>query len=452
MKFSFSKDVFLPAHHTRGGVRVAHEKHTAGCPTQELPVPACVTIPMQQHIGAPCIPCVKKGDWVAVGQIIGDSDSFVSAPIHASVSGTVRDITELLLPSGQRTQAVVIESDGQMTPLDGLEPPKVQNQEQLAAAARSCGMVGLGGAGFPMHVKLMPPKGKKVDTLVINVAECEPYLTADLRECLENPTLIMETIYQIFDWMTEVEQVIIAVENNKPEAIEILGKIAADSRDVHNQVRLMRLRTRYPQGAEKIIVQAATGRRVPMGKLPADVGCVVMNITSVAQLGRYLRTGMPLTRKRVTVDGPAVRSAKNVLAPIGTPIHELISFCGGYAAEPTKLLMGGPMMGLCLLDDSFPILKQTNGILVFDQKEDLSAFSEQACIRCGRCAAVCPMSLMPTRIERFARVGDVQTLRKIGVTVCMECGSCAYSCPAHRPLVQYMRMAKSIERKAAVKE
>ena len=380
----------------RGGVKVAHHKNTAELEVVRIPTPSKVVIPMQQHIGAPCEPVVKVGDEVAVGQLIGDSDKFVSAPIHASVSGT------------------------------------------------DSGLVGLGGAGFPTHVKLNFPPDKNIDTLVVNAAECEPYITVDYRECMENSWDILSGVYALKE-LLGFKQVIIAAEDNKPEAFKVLGKIADHDADIDDSVKLMVLESKYPQGAEKMMVQSATGRRVPPGKLPADVGCVVMNVASVAFISRYLKTGKPLVSRSLTVDGSAIAEPKNVRVPVGTDIGEIIDFCGGFKGEPCKILTGGPMMGLAIVGTDLPVLKQNNAILAFTA-DDAVLKPETDCIRCGRCVAACPMSLMPTNIVKAAKIKDVDALKRAGVTVCMECGSCAFACPAGKPLVQHMRLAKAILR------
>ena len=375
----------------RGGVHVNHNKNTADCEVVRIPVPEKVLLPMQQHIGVPCTPTVKAGDKVSVGQIVGDSDKFLSAPIHASISGTVSAVKQATLANGVITQAVEIESDGEMRLFDGLEPPKVTGKESFLRAVRDSGLVGLGGAGFPTHVKLRIPPDKNVDTLIVNAAECEPYITVDYRECLENSWDILSSIYTLKE-ILGFKRVVIAAEDNKPEAFKVLKAIA--DRDVaeDNVVRLMTLKSKYPQGAEKMMVLSATGRKVPPGKLPADVGCVVMNVASVAFIARYL-----------------------------------------------------PMMGLAVVNTDIPVLKQNNAILAF--ADDASKVKkERDCIRCGRCAAACPLSLMPTLVERYIKAKDIDRLEKSGAMVCMECGSCAYSCPAAKPLVQYMRLAKQMLR------
>ena len=428
----------------RGGVKVGHHKNTAETEVVRLPVPAKVVIPMQQHIGAPCEPVVKVGDVVAVGQLIGDTDKYVSAPIHASVSGTVTAIGEIKMPNGTLAKAVTIESDGEMRLWEGIKPPVVETREDLIKAVRDSGLVGLGGAGFPTHVKLNFPADKNIDTLVINAAECEPYITVDYRECIENSWDILSGVYTLKE-LLGFKQVIIAVEDNKPAAFDILKNIADHKFDINDEVKLMVLESKYPQGAEKMMVQSATGRKVPPGKLPADVGCVVMNVASVAFIARYLKTGKPLVSRSLTVDGSAVKEPKNVRVPVGTSISEVIDFCGGFKEDPCKILTGGPMMGLAIVGTDLPVLKQNNAILAFAHG-DAVLKPESDCIRCGRCASACPMSLMPTNIVRAAKAKDVDMLKTSGITVCMECGSCAFACPAGKPLVQHMRLAKAILR------
>lgn len=387
---------------------------------------------------------VKVSDEVAVGQLIGDSDKFVSAPIHASVSGTVTAIGDIKMPNGSVSKAVTIESDGEMRLWEGIKPPKVETREDLIKAVRDSGLVGLGGAGFPTHVKLNFPPDKNIDTLVVNAAECEPYITVDYRECMENSWDILSGVYALKE-LLGFKQVIIAAEDNKPEAFKVLGKIADHDADIDDSVKLMVLESKYPQGAEKMMVQSATGRRVPPGKLPADVGCVVMNVASVAFISRYLKTGKPLVSRSLTVDGSAIAEPKNVRVPVGTDIGEIIDFCGGFKGEPCKILTGGPMMGLAIVGTDLPVLKQNNAILAFTA-DDAVLKPETDCIRCGRCVAACPMSLMPTNIVKAAKIKDVDALKRAGVTVCMECGSCAFACPAGKPLVQHMRLAKAILR------
>ncbi len=433
----------------RGGVSVSHNKNTAECPVERMPVPDKVVISMQQHIGVPCTPVVKVGDEVAVGQIIGDSDKFISAPIHATVSGKVTAVGDIKLANGIMTKGVTIESDGEMRLYEGIKPPVVTNKQELCAAIRASGVVGLGGAGFPTHVKFNIPDDSKVDTLIINAAECEPYITVDYRECIENTKYIIKGVELLRD-ICGFKQIIIAIEDNKPQAFKELMDFAESDDDADDTIKLMTLRSRYPQGAEKMMVLSATGRKIPPGKLPSDVGCVLINVASLAFIARYVETGKPLVSRSITVDGSAIREPKNLRVPIGTNIQDIIDYCGGFKAEPRKILSGGPMMGIAICDTNAPICKQNNAILAFADRKDLIK-KERECIRCGRCVDVCPMSLMPTLIERYGRVKDAEKLNDIGVMVCMECGSCAYACPSGRPLVQYMRLAKQVAREGSGK-
>lgn len=442
MKSIKLKGVLKVVSKVRGGVGVTHNKNTEHMPAERMPVPDRVVLPMSQHIGVPCTPVVKVGDIVSVGQIVGDSDKYVSAPIHASISGKVTAVGETPLPNGVISDSVTIESDGEMRLFEGLEPPTINTKEDLVRAVRASGLVGLGGAGFPAHVKLNFPPDKPIDTLIINVAECEPYITVDYRECMDNSWDVLAGVYTIKQ-ILGIKHVIIAIEDNKPEAFHVLKRIADNEIDVGDEVRLMILKSRYPQGAEKVLVQSATGRKIPPGKLPSDVGCMVMNVASVAFVARYLKTGKPLVSRSLTVDGSAITNPKNVRVPIGTNLGDVIDFCGGFKEEPYKIITGGPMMGLAVIGTDLPVLKNNNAILAF-AAGTYPVKRERDCIRCGRCEKVCPMYLMPTLIARFAKAKDTEKLGPTGVTVCMECGSCSYACPSGIPLVQYMRLAKTM--------
>ena len=439
MELSFPANPFK----THGGADVPHRKNTAQMESASMPPPAQVVLPMQQHVGAPCSPLVKVGDTVLVGQKIADSDAFVSAPIHASISGKVSAVKKVMLPGGQYTDAVVIDSDGAMAVSPEVKPPVINSPDDFLKAVRESGLVGLGGAGFPTHVKLKVPEGKHIDTLIVNAAECEPYITADHREALEDTEAVFSGIDAVCS-MLKVDRVLIAMEDNKPDAIKVLKETAETRADApKDRIQILSLRARYPQGAEKVLVKACTGREIPLGKLPADVGCLVMNITSAAFLAKYLKTGMPLITKRVTIDGSAIRNPQNVVVPIGTKIADVIAFTGGYKTEPKKMLMGGPMMGLALASDELPVLKQNNGILAFDETE--ARLSEPtACIRCGRCVDGCPMNLLPTKLEQFSNAKNTEMLKEYDVTDCIECGTCAFNCPAGRPLVQAIRLGKAM--------
>ncbi len=433
------ESILRPVKLIRGGMHLDHQKNTSECETVVMPAPKTVYIPLSQHIGAPANPVVKKGDAVFVGTLIGEAGGFVSAPIHSSVSGTVSDVKDLTIGNGTLQKYIIIDSDGKMEPDPDLKPFAVENFSDLAAAAKQCGLVGLGGAGFPTHVKLSPSKDVKIDTLIINAAECEPYITSDYRECVEGLNDIVEGVYLIKQKL-DIEKVVIGVESNKPKAIELLMQVATDHRDANDSVKIMKLPSKYPQGAEKVIIYSATGRKLPAGKLPSDVGCIVMNVTSVATLYRFITTGMPLVAKRITVDGTAVTEPKNLLVPIGTPIKEILDFVGVDMENVDRILMGGPMMGNPVVSSESVLEKRNNAILAM---RDTKPQPSTACIRCGRCADTCPMSLYPAMVETTLRVGDKEKLNSLNINYCMECGCCSYVCPAKRPLTQVMRQAKA---------
>ncbi len=426
------------------GAVLPHLKSSAETETVIMTPPAVVKIPLQQHIGAPAKPVVKKGDKVFVGTLIAESSGYVSAPVHSSVSGTVKEIS-CLEGSGE---CVVIESDSLMEKDPELKPFEVKEPADIAAAADKCGLVGLGGAGFPASVKLTLKEDSNIDTLIINAAECEPYITSDYRECMEGYDDVIEGVYLLKD-ILKIPKVIICVESNKKKAIEKLYEIATDKRDNDDTVKLMRLPTKYPQGAEKVIIYSATGRRVPLGKLPSDVGCIVMNVTSVATLYRFIKAGLPLVSKRVTVDGNAVETPKNVIVPIGTPIKELLEFVGGVDADADEIIMGGPMMGVDVYNENAVVEKRNNAITVM--KSPAKTTPTTACIRCGRCANACPMQLYPASVDAALSFGDSKNIANLNVNYCMECGSCAFVCPAKRPLTQTMRLAKALLKKEASK-
>lgn len=438
-----TKGIRIPVTRGRGGVHVPYNKNTADLSVVRF-YPKKVIIPMDQNIGVPCVPIVKVGDYVQVGQLIADSDKFVSAPIHASISGVVKSIKEVPVINGM-SMAIEIESDGEMALYEGLTPPKCDTLEEFLVAVRACGLVGLGGAGFPTHVKLTVPAGKTIDTLLINAAECEPYITVDYRECIDNSWDIISGVHLLKE-MLNIPKVIICAEDNKPEAFKVLKAIADNSSMEEDTVQIMALPSKYPQGAEKVLIEAATGRCLAPGQLPCDVGVIVMNVASAALLARYIKSGKPLVSRSLTVDGDAIKEPKNVRVPIGTQVKDVIAFCGGYKTEVAKLLMGGPMMGFAIDSDELAITKRNNALLAFDAKAG-SKTGDQPCIRCGRCARACPMHLVPTQIERFTKLETTEELKRSGIAVCMECGSCTFACPAHRPLVQHMRHAKEMLRR-----
>ena len=435
---------------TKGGVHAPHNKNTAHKESVMLPVPSMVALPMTQHIGAPCKPLVKVGDIVDVGQQIAGSDAFVSAPIHASVSGKVKKIDKITMPDGGKVDAIFIESDGEQRLSPDIRPPKVESLSDLITAVRNSGLVGLGGAGFPSSVKLNIPSDKNVDTMIINVAECEPYITSDHREILENSWDVISGIITVKEFLG-IHRVIIGIENNKPDAIKALREIADSKVDPEDEIRVLPIKATYPQGAEKILIKACTGREVPVGGLPSDAGCLVMNVASIAFISRYLKTGIPLISRRLTVDGGCIENPVNVIAPIGTPIKDVIEFVGSYKEQPYKLIMGGPMMGIALPNDDLYILKQNNAILALSEKE-AKYHEPTACIRCGKCLDACPMHLQPLELANAADRGDIDGLKFYNAMNCMECGCCSFTCPAKRHLVQNIRVGKALIQKAKREE
>lgn len=422
------------------GVHVPHRKNTAVLASERMPAPDTVVIPMVMHIGAPAKPVVKAGDKVGVGQLIAEAGGYISAPIHASVSGTVKKVEDIVVSTGKNAPAVYIQSDGEMRPYEELSAPEINSLEELVAAARASGVVGLGGAGFPTAVKLDVKDIERAEYLLINAAECEPYITSDTRTMLEKTDLIERGVERIKRFL-QPKEVIFGVERNKKEAIKVLKERFASQSDV----RIAVLPSMYPQGGEKVLIYNTTGRIVPEGKLPLDVGVVILNVTTLAALESYFETGMPLVEKTVTVDGSAVKEPKNVIVPIGTPLSAVFDYCGGFTAEPKKVLYGGPMMGTSVPSLDVPILKNTNAILAFDDY-DAELEEETPCLRCGSCVDKCPMRLNPPAIAKAFDQNDGAALYKYRVNLCMECGACVFACPAHQPIVQRHKLAKSMLR------
>ena len=428
------------------GVHVRHRKHTADCHPERMPIPKTVVIPMAQHIGAPAKPVVNVGDTVGVGQVIGEAVGFISAPVHASVSGTVKKIDTMPNSNGGTMTAITIESDGEMRAHESVVPPTVTNYEEFVAAVRASGIVGLGGAGFPTFVKLSVKDLSQVQEVVLNGAECEPYITADTLTMTDRADDIFEGI-QLLEKYLGVKKVIIGIEDNKPQAIKAMQELSKKD----SAIVVKPMPAAYPQGGEKVLIYNTTGKTVPEGKLPLDVGCIVMNVTTLACIAEYVRTGMPLVEKCLTVDGSAVATPKNVIAPIGTSMKDVFDFCGGFKEEPFSVIYGGPMMGVAVPDLSAPVLKQTNAILALTQKET-AVPKETNCIRCGACVTNCPFGITPPAITKAYKNKDAEAAIKAGAELCMLCGCCSYNCPANRPLVQTNKLAKDLVKEYKDKE
>lgn len=421
---------------TLHGVHAPHFKNTTDMVPEVMPVPEKVYISLHQHMGAPCEPLVKKGDTVKVGQLIGDTSAFMSAKTHSSVSGTVEAITTMTTSMGGSDQVIIIKTDGEQTVSEEVKPPVVTNYQEFLEAVKNSGLVGLGGAGFPTFVKFNLKDLNMVDTLVINAAECEPYITTDYRTCVDKTKELLAGARAIQKYL-ELKDVYIGIEDNKPKAIELLTKETANDPSFH----VVSMKASYPKGAEKVIVYETTGRVIKEGQLPFQAGVIVSNVTSVAFLGEYLETGMPLVSRTLTIDGSAITNPKNVTAPLGATFQSVVDFCGGFKEPPAKMLMGGPMMGIALFSAEYPIVKNNNAMLAFGE-EQAKVYQETACIRCGRCLRACPMSLMPAAIETAYKLKKEDQLRALKVNLCIECGCCSYVCPAKRHLVVTNKMAK----------
>lgn len=423
----------------RGGIHPPHRKKTTEqCSVQNAAEPKMVFIPMRQHIGAPCDPIVKKGDAVKMGQVIGEASAFLSTYVHSSVSGTVVDVKAVETLGGSEL-CVVIESDGLNEWHESVAPkgnPETMSAEELLKAIKEAGIVGMGGAGFPTHIKLAPPKEKQIDTLIINGAECEPYLTADHRLMLETPEKIISGI-QIMMKVLGVDKAFVGIEDNKPDAIEAVKRQA----EKDSRIQVVSLHTKYPQGAEKQLIFACTGRMVPSGGLPMDAQVVVNNVATAAAISDAVLLGLPLIERICTVTGSAVVEPKNLRIKVGTLLNEIVDQCGGVKGDLGKIICGGPMMGLSSYTMGIPSTKTTSGILLMTEAE--AAPREMSnCIKCNRCVEVCPAFLQPVYMSAYSLKDDYEGAEKFKAMDCIECGSCSFVCPANRPLLPSIRVAK----------
>ncbi len=421
-----------------GGIHPSGKKSaTKQKPLISMDAPELLYFPLNQHIGAPLTPCVSVGDRVLKMQKIADAEAFMSAPLHSSVSGKVKDIGLYLNHSNSKVMTIVIENDGLYEEAEPIHKKSLDDlsPNEMRQIVKEAGIVGLGGAAFPTHVKLSPPEDKKITHLIINAAECEPYLTSDRRVMMEKPDEVIGGIKCLLR-LLDLPECYIGIEDNAPEAIKLMSE-----KTVGTGINIVPLKKKYPQGSEKQMIDAVTGKKVPMGKLPADVGCLVLNVGTAAQIYYALAYGAPLIKRVVTVSGDAVANPSNLLVPVGTPFSAVIDACGGLKEDVKKIIMGGPMMGISVISPEVPVVKGTSGILLFSEKYT-KAEAERACIRCGRCVSVCPMKLMPTTLDMYSRKGDTDTLIRENIMNCMECGSCTYVCPSKRFLVQSIRVGK----------
>ena len=422
--------------HPFGGKKMSREKEiTAYLPQGEL------VYPLSQHIGAPAVPLVKKADRVIVGQKIAEAAGFVSANIHSSVSGTVKAIEKRLTPGGNSVNSIVIENDGQYEQIDfsaNIKNLETLYREDVIDIIKEAGIVGMGGAGFPTHVKLSPKNESDIDTIIVNGAECEPYLTSDYRRMIEEPQKVitgLEIVVNLFDRARGI----IAIEDNKPDAIKILKKLAKGKPRISVRV----LKTKYPQGAERQLIYASTGRYINSKMLPADAGVIVHNVDTIISIYEAVIEGKPLMSRVVTVTGDCISDPRNFIVPLGTSFRELIEAAGGYKIDPAKVIAGGPMMGKAVFSLDIPVTKGTSAILALSH-DDVEEAVPSACIKCGRCIDICPGRVMPNKLADLAEHGKLDSFVDNGGMECCECGCCSYVCPAKRHLTQTIAGTRKI--------
>lgn len=429
MKFTF-----------RGGTHVHEHKDTATIRTVRLPEPPTVSIPLSQHIGAPAKPIVAVGDYVLVGQVIGVVESGLGCPVHASISGTVKEIATRHNAQGQPIQNIIIENDGKRAWHESVQPRTREiesfSTEEIIDIVRNAGISGLGGATFPTYAKIQSAIGK-VNCVIINCAECEPYITANHRLMLERGEEVILGLKLLMHAL-KVEEGILAVEDNKPDAIQLLRDLVKDEAGI----RVCELKTKYPQGDERQIIYAIKKVEVPAGKLPADVGCMIVNTETSSAIARAVFKGLPLVSRIVTVAGDCIREPRNVRAPLGALYSDVIDFCGGFTKVPKKLVSGGPMMGQAQWDLQGSVVKGTSALLAFSEEYDRINTYHTACIHCGMCVTHCPMHLMPNYLTQYAQARRYDDAERLNVMSCVECGTCSYNCPAGVQIVQYIRVAK----------
>lgn len=424
----------------KGGIHPYDGKELSkNCPIEKYLPKGEMVYPLSQHIGAPAVPVVEKGDRVLAGQKIAEAGGFVSSPIHASVSGTVKGIEPRLTATGTMVKSIIIENDQQyeeteFTPaaLETLTP------EEILKRIQEGGVVGMGGAGFPTHVKLAPKEPEKIEYVLVNGAECEPYLTSDYRRMIEEPEKLVEGLRVMLTLFPNAKGYI-CIEDNKPDCIEKLNKLVKDI----PRMEVKELLTKYPQGGERSLIYAATGREINSSMLPADVGCVVDNVDTVVAIYKAVLLGRPVMRRVVTVTGDAIKTSRNFNVLLGTNMEELIQAAGGFTGEPEKVISGGPMMGFSMYDLKVPCIKTTSAFLSL-KKDPVAEAVQTACINCGRCVSVCPGHVLPARLATFAEHGDMENFQKFDGMECCECGCCSYICPAKRPLTQSIKSMRKM--------
>jgi len=434
----------------RGGISLPEEKElTVDKKIRRIPAPKEIVLPLSQHMGAACQPLVKAGDEVKVGQRVGEAKAFISSHIHSPISGKVKAIRDFFNPVYGKTNAIIIENDEKYESVQFIEreDPYKLSKEELIGIIKEAGIVGLGGAAFPTHVKLNVPKEKKIDTLIINGSECEPYLTCDHRLMIEKKEEILKGIYLVAK-MLGIKKTLLAIEDNKLSAIFNMEKAARqfNKKFSDTPIEIVSLKTKYPQGGEKQLIKALLGREVPPKKLPIDVGCVVQNVGTCFAIYEAVYYGKPLIERCVTLTGSALKEPGNFIIRFGTLLKDAIEAIGGFIEPPQKIIAGGPMMGVTQHTQDMPIIKGVTGI-IFLSRKDMELFEESACIRCAKCVDICPVDLLPTEIMRMVKYSRWHYMENLNSSDCMECGSCAYICPGRIPLVQYIKLAKQEEQR-----
>jgi len=431
-----AKLTFLGGVHPDDGKAMSKDK-----PIKAVLPKGDLVYPLSQHIGAPATPIVQKGDHVLTGQKIAEATGFVSAPIYATVSGVVKAIEPRRVVTGDNVMSIILENDGKYEEVEypGVKPLEELSREEIIELIKEAGVVGMGGAGFPTFIKMSPKKPEKIDYIIANCAECEPYLTSDYRRMLENPEKLIDGMRVILSIFPKAQGVF-AVEDNKPDCVELLKRLTKDE----TRMSVKAVRTKYPQGAERMLIYAVTGREINSSMLPADAGCIVDNVDTIVAIHQAVRERKPLMNRIVTVTGDAIKDPRNFMVRIGTNYAELVDEAGGFVKDPVKIISGGPMMGFAIFDLNVPTTKTASALLCLT-KDEVSAAEPSACINCGRCSEACPEHLIPGRLSEYAIHGDRERFLKENGMECCECGCCSYICPAKKPLAQTIKSMRKME-------